>query len=181
MDPESLLARARTGDKQAWNDLLVWCRPFVRAQLKRDLPDRPDDASELTNDAQMKMHRGFPAFRGVALRQFVAWAGIITENVLRDFLRGRRGRRSAPGPLLEEPLCRQPEVWDQLFRAEDLGRVARALEELPDHFRKVIEARLFDGLAPHEIADRLGWPQVRVGVYCHRAIKLLASQLRGMS
>jgi RNA polymerase sigma-70 factor (ECF subfamily) len=179
MDPESLLARARAGDQQAWNDLLVWCRPFVRAALKGALPDGPDEASELTNDAQMKMHRGFPGFRGKALRQFVAWARKITERVLIDYF--GRPRRPTHVRFPPETLCPQPEVWEQLLRAEDLVRVARALEELPEHFRKVIEARLFDGLSPHDIAKQFGWPRVRVSVYSIRAVKLLARELRGKS
>jgi RNA polymerase sigma-70 factor (ECF subfamily) len=204
MDPESLLARARTGDQQAWNDLLAWCRPFVRAKLKRALPAHPEEASELTNDAQMKMHRGFPAFRGDAVRQFVAWAGLITERVLIDWLRRYSGKRRppTPGPLHPDPLCPRPEVCDHLIEAEnlrrlagvlenlpehcrkiigveDLVRLADALEKLPEHYRKVIEARLFDQLPPHVIADRLGWPKARVRVYSLRAVELLASQLRG--
>jgi RNA polymerase sigma factor (sigma-70 family) len=178
MDPESLLRRARAGDQQAWNDLLAWCRPLVRAQLKRRLPDCPHEASELTNDAQVRMHKGFADFRGEALCQFVAWARVITKNVLRDFFRGR------PLPLVPLPAdlpCPQPDLGDQVFRAEDLVRVASALEKLPEHYRRVIEARLVDGLPPHVIARRFGWPQVRVRVYSQRAVKLLASQLRGKS
>jgi RNA polymerase sigma factor (sigma-70 family) len=178
MDPESLLARARAGDKQAWNDLLVWCRPLVRAQLKRALPDRPDEASELTNNAQMKMHRGFPAFRGEALRQFVAWARVITTNLLRDFL---DGHLPPLGPLLVEPICPEPEASAPVIEPGDLLRLERALEKLPEHYRKVIEARLFDGLAPCKIADQFGWPQGRVRVYSKRAVELLAKQLRGKS
>ena len=124
MDPESLLARARAGDKQAWNDLLVWCRPLVRAQLKRALPACPDEASELTNNAQMKMHRGFPAFRGEALRQFVAWARVIAKNALYDFLDGQPPTLVA---LLAEPPSSQPEALDQLVKAEDLVRLADVL------------------------------------------------------
>jgi RNA polymerase sigma factor (sigma-70 family) len=209
MDPDSLLACARAGDQKAWNDLLVWCRPFVRAQLKRALPAWPDEASELTNDVQMRMHRGFPKFRGEAVCQFVAWARVIAKNVLCDFL---DGHPPTLVPLPAEPPSPESEAWDQLDRAEDRVQRARALEKLPEHYRKVlearlfdrlraedlvrlagalekldenyrtvIEARLFDRLAPHEIAERLGWPQVRVRVYCWRAVQFLARQLREKS
>jgi RNA polymerase sigma factor (sigma-70 family) len=176
MDPELLLCLARAGDQKAWNDLLVWCRPLVRAQLKRALPTCPDEASELTNDVQMRMHRGFSAFHGEVLRQFVAWARVIARNVLCDFLIGR------PPPLVSipaEPLCPRPDVSAPLIEAEDLVRLAAALEKLPEHYRKVIEARLFDRLPPHVIAERFGWPQVTVRVYSMRAVELLARQLRG--
>jgi RNA polymerase sigma factor (sigma-70 family) len=68
-----------------------------------------------------------------------------------------------------------------LIDTEDAVLLAGALEKLPERYRKVIEARLFDRLPPHVIADQLGWPEVRVRVYSWRAVKLLASQLRGKS
>jgi RNA polymerase sigma factor (sigma-70 family) len=146
--------------------------------MKRALPACPDEASELTNDVQVHMHRGFPAFRGQAVCQFVAWARVIAKNVLRNFF---DGRPPPLVPLVEEPPSPQPEAWDQLVRAEDLVRLAGALEKLPEHYRKVIEARLFDRLAPQAIAERLGWPHVRVRVYSKRAVQRLASQLREKS
>jgi RNA polymerase sigma factor (sigma-70 family) len=66
-----------------------------------------------------------------------------------------------------------------MIRAEELVQLAAALEKLPDHYRKVIEARLLEGLPPHVIAERLGWPQTRVRVYSLRAVELLAEYLRG--
>jgi len=64
--------------------------------------------------------------------------------------------------------------------ASDLGdRLARALSRLPEDQRRVVEARVFDGLQPTEIAARFDWPAVRVRVYYLRAIKNLSSQLRG--
>jgi DNA-directed RNA polymerase specialized sigma24 family protein len=103
------------------------------------------------------------------LQRLLAWARAIAKNFLRDFLKVRPPTR---GPLLPGPLRLRP---------ENFVRVAGALEKLPKRYRKVIEARLFDRLAPRVIADRLGWPQVRVRVYSKRAVQLLASQLRGKS
>jgi RNA polymerase sigma factor (sigma-70 family) len=150
----------------------------VRAQLKRALPAWPDEASELTNDVQMRMHRGFPTFRGEAVCQFVAWARVIAKNVLRDFL---NGGPPTLGPLGPEPLSPQPEASDQPVGPEDLVRLAGALEKLPEHYRIVIEARLFDRLSPKVIAVRLSWPQGRVRVYIWRAVRLLARHLREKS
>jgi RNA polymerase sigma-70 factor (ECF subfamily) len=176
MDPESLFARARLGDKAARNDLLVWCRPLVRALLRRNLPALPEDASELTNDVLLRMHNGFDGFRGKALRQFLAWAMVITTNHLRDHLRRPRARLL---PLNVEPPSPQPDVSAPMIRAEDQVRLAAALETLPENYRRVIEARLLEGLPPHVIAEQFGWPQTRVRVYSMRAVELLAEYLRG--
>jgi RNA polymerase sigma factor (sigma-70 family) len=180
MDPESLLARARMGDQQAWNDLLVLCRPKVRAQLKRALPDMPDDASELTNNVQMNMTRGFPAFRGEVEGQFIAWAVVITKNVLYHYFRDGR-RLPTLVPLPPEHLCPQPEVCDQVIEAEDLDRLADALENLPERYRKVIKARLFSRRSTRDIAEDFGWARSTVSVFTKRAVELLASKLREKS
>jgi RNA polymerase sigma factor (sigma-70 family) len=181
MDPESLLVRARAGDEQAWNDLLTWCRPLVRGQFRRVLPACPDEASDLTNVTQCNMHQGFPAFRGEALGQFLAWVRVITRNVWIDYIRYHRGHPPTTVGFPVEPLSSQPEPWEQLVRDEDLVRLESALEKLPEPHRTVIEARLFDRLAPCVIAKRLGWSQERVRVCSWRAVKILASELRGKS
>jgi RNA polymerase sigma factor (sigma-70 family) len=178
MDPESLLIRARAGDRQAWNDLLGWSRPFVRALLQRGLANGSDDASDLTNDVQLRMHQGFSAFRGVALGQFIAWARTVAHNVLCEHFRGGKWPVAA---LTFDPPCPRADISAGLIRTEDLVRLARALVELPPSYRKVIEARLFEGLAPHVIAERFGWPQVRVRVYSLRAVEILSDKLRGES
>jgi RNA polymerase sigma factor (sigma-70 family) len=177
MDPKELLTRARTGDAQAWNDLLLWSRPFVRALLRRRLMGCVEDASDLTNDVQMRMHQGFPGFRGVSVGQFVAWTKVVARNVLVDhFDEGKLP--VVPLPPVDPP-SPQTDISAPLIRAEDLVRLAAALERLPAPYRRVIEARLFEGLAPSVIAERLGWPPVRVRVYSKRAIEILSAQLRG--
>jgi RNA polymerase sigma factor (sigma-70 family) len=177
MDPESLLVWARDGDRQAWNDLLAWCRPFIRALLRRQLRN-PEDASELTNDVQVRMDRGFPQFCGVARGQFIAWALRITSRVLYDHI----GRPPRPGgSLTVDPPCPQVDVSGRLTAAEDMVRLAKALEGLRTDYRTVIEARLFEGLSPKEIAQRLGWPAGRVRVFSLRAVKELSARLRGES
>jgi DNA-directed RNA polymerase specialized sigma24 family protein len=102
------------------------------------------------------------------LHRLLAWMRAIAMNVLRRFLTVHPPTRALlPGPPHPRP--------------KDLVRLFVALEKLPDRYRKVIKARLFHRLAPRDVADRLGWPQVRVRVYTKRAVKLLARQLRGKS
>jgi DNA-directed RNA polymerase specialized sigma24 family protein len=104
----------------------------------------------------------------LGLYRLLACVRVIAMNVLRRFLTVRRPTRALlPGPPHSRP--------------KDLVPLFVALEKLPDRYRKVIKARLFHRLAPRDLADRLGWPPVRVRVYTKRAVKLLASQLRGKS
>ena len=171
MDPETLFERARSGDPQAWNDLLGWLRPILRAALRQRLRC-PDDASEVVNDAQMLMYRNRAQFRGQSLGQFRAWARRIAANALVDHVRGQ-GRNFAE--LLGEPAApcepaAAPELGDEL---------ARALARLPAEQRQIVEGRIFDGMRLTEIAERLGRPPSTVRVYWKRAIQTLSAQLRG--
>jgi DNA-directed RNA polymerase specialized sigma24 family protein len=105
----------------------------------------------------------------LAMRRLLAWGWDVAKDFLRNFVKVRPRTRAA---LARRPL--RP-------RLRDLIRLAGALEKLPERYRTVIEARLFDRLAPQDIAERLGWPQVRVRVYSKRAVQLLACYLRGKS
>jgi RNA polymerase sigma-70 factor (ECF subfamily) len=177
MGPESWLVQAREGNHQAWDDLLAWVRPFIRALLGQKL-NNPEDASDLTNDVQLRIHRGFGQFRGVALGQFRAWVRQITARVLCDHLANRRLPLAA---LTVDPPCPPETPSDQVVGTEDMVRLAEALHDLPPHYREVIEARLFEGLPCHVIAQRLGCPAGRVRVYSMRAVELLSARLRGKS
>jgi RNA polymerase sigma-70 factor (ECF subfamily) len=171
MDPETLFQRARRGDRQAWNDLLAWIRPIVRALLRQRMR-QPDEASDVTNEAQVRMHRGFGQFRGETLRQFHVWASRIAARALVDHFRGDPD--SIASLTFDPPCPRQPAESPPLS-----DQLARALERLPEDQRRVVEARLFDGLRPGEIAVKFGWPAVRVSVYYLRAIRNLSRQLQG--
>jgi RNA polymerase sigma-70 factor (ECF subfamily) len=176
MGPETWLALARQGNLQAWDDLLGWVRPFIRALLGRQL--NPEDASDLTNDVQLRMHRGFGQFRGVALGQFRAWVRQIAARALCDHLANRRLPLAS---LAVDPPCPPEAPSDRIIGTEDMVKLAEALHDLPPHYREVIEARLFEGLPCHVIAQRLGCPAGRVRIYSLRAVELLSARLRGTS
>src|SRR5262245_15340935 len=138
---EPLLAQAQAGDRSAWNTLLGRLRPIVRALLRRQVA-QDADASDLTQQVQLRMDRGFAQFRGEAVPQLLAWVRQILARVLIDF---HRGKSPPAGPL--------PEVDDprsgpssELVHAEAMARLSAALEKLPDAQRQVIELRLFDRL-----------------------------------
>jgi RNA polymerase sigma-70 factor (ECF subfamily) len=166
MDLQALLDRARAGDRAAWNRLLGELRPWVRGLLRRRL--RQDaDASDLTNVVQFRMDRGFARFKGETTGQLRAWTRKITANVLKD-------RRSTTPPLatlrdtVAAPTPESPIVDD-----EEMARLHKALEQLPQHYRSVIESRLFDGLSCVEIAQRMNELPGTVRIWCYRAVKEL--------
>jgi RNA polymerase sigma-70 factor (ECF subfamily) len=171
----SLLDRAREGDGEAWDALLKRLRPLIWALCRRRLY-ADDEASDLTQDVLLGVTRGFARFRGVTVMQLLAWIRTIIARRLID-----HGRRTPPpaGPLpptLGGPSGGGP--LSSLVGAEDMARLAAALPKLPEHYRAVIEARLFEGLSCAAIAQRLGRTRVWVSVTCMRAVERLRNDLR---
>jgi RNA polymerase sigma-70 factor (ECF subfamily) len=173
MDLDQLLALARGGDPQARNDLLQLLRPFVRAFFGRRVGQ--DSASDLTQDAQLRMDQGLARFRGVGW-QLLPWSRRIAARIFCDYL-ARRGLSLDSLPA--DVPCPRTEDDGRLVRAEEMALLRQALEDLPEQYRVVIEARLFEGLPPVAIAQRLGCPPSTVRVYSKRAVEMLSARLRG--
>jgi RNA polymerase sigma-70 factor (ECF subfamily) len=175
MDLDSLLALARGGDKDARERLLLRVRPFLRA-LFRGWWVAADDASDLTQEVQIRMNRGFEQFRGETGDRFKAWGRRIAARVFYDFL----ARRRLPTvPLPDDVRDASSSVLSRMARTEDLVCLRDAIEQLPEKYRVVIKGRFFEGLSPQDLADRLGWPRSTVSVFQMRAVEWLAEKLRG--
>jgi RNA polymerase sigma-70 factor (ECF subfamily) len=171
MELQKLLDAARAGDRAAWNQLLTHLRPWLRAVL-RPWVNQDADASDLTNEAQFRMDRGFGQFRGETTGQFRAWAGLIALNLVRE---KHRCARPALAPLPETVAA--PAPIPPGFDADDMTRLLLALGKLDSRYRTVIEGRLFDGLSCVEIAQRMGELPGTVRMWCYRAVNELKQHL----
>jgi RNA polymerase sigma-70 factor (ECF subfamily) len=174
MDLETLLELARGGDCEAWDNLLRRLRPYVQTLLRRRVGNAAD-ASDLVQDVQVRMNAGFSGFRGESAAQLLAWVRRIAANVFYDYL-ARRGPPLEPLPPDLAGPRRIPGT--PAIDSEDMARLAEALAELPEHYRVVIEARLFEGLSCVAIGRRLGCPAGTVRIISMRAVQRLSARLR---
>ena len=84
------LAKAEKGDREAFEILVNKLRPYLHFLMRNlqhllgsDMPARMD-YSDLVQEGLMRMHNGFPQFRGQTAPQLLAWIGKIAERVLID-------------------------------------------------------------------------------------------------
>lgn len=143
------------------------------------------DADDLVQDAVLKAYRFFDHYEpGTNVR---AWLTKILTNLFfskhrRHALEGQvkalgegdpvadgwisaasMGPRREPNRIAERPLLE--------------GKVAAALEDLPDEFRTVLVLADIEGLTYREVADAMGCPMGTVMSRLHRARRAVAQKL----
>jgi RNA polymerase sigma-70 factor (ECF subfamily) len=99
-----LLERAREGDLNAFNDLVVCYQDMLFALVVRMVPDR-DQASDAVQEAFFSAYRNMAAFRGGSVK---SWLSRIAINAAMDTQRLRKRRPSEPYPELEDDTWQPP-------------------------------------------------------------------------
>ncbi|PRY00939.1 sigma-70 family RNA polymerase sigma factor [Allonocardiopsis opalescens] len=147
----------------------------------------PDDAEDLVQETFVKAYANFHQFRaGTNLR---AWLNRILTNT---FINGYRKKQREPQQDVTDVIhdwqlaaaadhesaglrSAEAEVLDRLPDAE----IRRAMEALPEDFRRVVYLADVEGYAYKEIAAMMGTPLGTVMSRLHRARRQLRSQLTG--
>jgi RNA polymerase sigma-70 factor (ECF subfamily) len=99
-----LIERARTGDLDAFNDLVRLYQDQLFALVVRMVPDR-DQASDAVQEAFFSAFRNLESFRGGSVR---SWLNRICVNAAMDTQRARKRRPSQPYPELEDESWQPP-------------------------------------------------------------------------
>jgi RNA polymerase sigma-70 factor (ECF subfamily) len=168
-----LLSRCLHGDAGAWDELFD--RHYAAAgrfifQISSDFT--PDDVEEICQETFLTVIKNLSTFQGQA--QFQTWLFRIAANKAHDWIQKQRAAKRGGGqrPVslnVEEPdgapidpPSHAPGPDRELIRMEDAGLITRALEDLGDPCREVIELRYFADLSYEEIAATLSLNQKTV-------------------
>ena len=164
---QELLARCRRGEAEAWDELFALhydpaCR-FV-FQLASDLTR--EDVEEICQEAFLSVIRNLASFQGESA--FQTWLFRIATNKARDHRErqhaAKRGGGQRPLSLQAEdpqtgltldPPSSAPAPDEALARTEDVALVHRALEQVGEPCRELVELRYFGDLSYDEIAAAL--------------------------
>lgn len=168
---ERLMTLVADGDRRAFETLYRrYARPLLGLALRR-LGDRgrAEDAVQEAFASVWRSARSYRPERGRA----APWLYAVARNAIAD--RGRaRAEPAAEAP--DEP-SNEPGPDERTEQDWIAWRVHRALEELPEHERRLLELAYWGGLSQSEIAELLGIPLGTVKTRTRTALARLADTL----
>jgi len=170
-DLDATVARARAGDRAAFDALYACCVGRVYAVCLRLSADRAE-AERLTQDTFVRAWRGLPGFRGES--SFTSWLHRLAVNEVLQDRRTSFRRESKVRLLPDEALART--------QARDVAPglrldLERAIAALPPGARQVLVLYEIEGYGQEEIGRMLGIATGTVKAQLHRARRLLRARL----
>jgi RNA polymerase sigma-70 factor (ECF subfamily) len=163
MHADTLIARAREGDKNAQGKLVqVWYKRIYNFGYKFFFDH--DLAMEVAQKTFISMHRNIDGLQETS--RFKSWLYTIAVNYCREELRKRKATRSVslhdlrPGESEESyrwetSSSRRENPEKQLRHSELSDLLQQCLMELSDEQREVVIMKEYEGLKFREIAEAL--------------------------
>ena len=168
---QTLLERAQTGDRQAFDDLFARHRPYLRQMVELRLDPKLRsrvDPSDVVQEAHLEAFRRLSTYLHERPMPFRLWLRQIAyDRALKAWRYHRGTARRAAGREVPLPERSSLELARQLLaggsspsQALDRGDLARrlrqAMAQLPQNDREVILMRHFEGLSNQEVGCVLG-------------------------
>src|SRR5690349_12503869 len=169
--PDSLLAQARAGDRNAFATLVRAHQGSVFSIGLRML-SRRDAAEDLAQDVFLQLYRKLDSIE--SLEHLGFWLRRVASNLAIDWL--RRLPYSATQPLDEGSEVAAHEAEQDPLMSRELVRL---LGDLPPHPRAVMLLRYQEDRDVAEIADMLDMPVNTVKSHIKRSLTALRSRMVG--
>ena len=156
LEPASLVARARSGDVEAFAGLMSKHERQV-FRLAFRLTGNAEDAKDVAQEVFLKLHRSLGSLDEA--RELSPWLYRVTVNAVNDLVRKRRPSE----PLAEIELASShPTPERDLLDAERRRLAIDALAQLPLKERSALVLRDIEGLSTAEVAEVLGSSEATV-------------------
>jgi len=173
-----LVERARAGELDAFNDLVICYQDQLFALIVRMVPDR-DQASDCVQEAFFSAYRNLTGFRGGSVK---SWLYRIAINAAMDIQRARKRRPVQPYPELDDESWQPPagKEADPLTTALTTERhrvLNAALATITDDQRAAIVLFDVEGYDYGEIATLTGVSLGTVKSRIHRGRLALRDRL----
>ena len=175
-DTVALVARAKSGDREAFDQLVRVTHSDAYALALR-LMGNTEDARDVVQEAYLRAYKGIGRFRGDAL--FSTWLYRIVANCATTQLSRRKRHRHDHLGALDEVADTRPD-HDPALQG-DLADLRKSLDTairgLPPRLRSVVVLRDMYDLPHDAIAEELGISVTAAKVRLHRARKRLREQV----
>ena len=165
-DQEHIIARARRGDADAFEQLVAAYRNQV-FRLALRMCGNEADADEVAQEAFLSAWKGLPNFRGES--RFSTWLYQLTTHAAIDLM--RREKRQAAAEDIDGITAADdgPSPQQQVERTETQREIRSALMQLPEEYRQVLLLRFMQELSYEEIGQTLKLPAGTVKSRLNRA------------
>ena len=183
MDPaDALLVRkARTGDRQAFEELV---RRFTRLVYARVYLETGDShrAEDIVQETFLRAYRAFSQLADP--EGFKAWLLSIAHAACVDAARAdSRKKRAGPRAAVEVDTLPggASEPADEAEREEARRQVLTVLRSMPEGYREPIMLRFFLGCDYHTIAGTLGLADGQLRGMLNRGMQMLRDEMKKVS
>ena len=175
-----LLARVAQGDEQAFAQFYRRCADGLYGMAVKMMNDS-SEAQDVLQDGFSYMWKKAGTYDPARSSPFT-WAVMIVRNKAIDRLRSRQRQARIVEKATTEFLhfadaddvsAREP------VRREQCAEVRRALAEIPDEQKQVVELAFFAGLTHEQIAERLATPLGTIKARIRRGLLKLRDHLKG--
>lgn len=147
---DELIARCRAGDRDAhYRIYKLYSRSMYNVSFR--ITGREEDAEDAVQDAFISAFRNLENYRADAT--FGAWLKRIVVNKSINVLKKRKHEVM---PEVGQWDVAQEETQADYREELTVGRVKKAIEELPDGYRTVLSLYLLEGYDHQEIAEIMG-------------------------
>ncbi|MBI4678780.1 MAG: sigma-70 family RNA polymerase sigma factor [Elusimicrobia bacterium] len=182
---EKLVERARSGDPEAFKDMVRSFGPRLFSYLAGRLKSR-EAAEDAYAEVWMRVWKGLASYQ--SLGKFQPWLFTIAHRLSLDLLEREAGRASvsidaAPDeeglPLSERWPSGEPGPEREAMGRQAWEKVSAVLESLPEEQRQVFLLREFGGLSFAEIAAAMDCPLGTALARMRYAVLKLRQELEG--
>jgi RNA polymerase sigma factor (sigma-70 family) len=167
-----LVARCRTGDQEAWNELVERFSRYVYAIAVQAFKFQEQDAEDVFQEVFTRAYEHLHKLRDDdAIRP---WLAQLTRRLCIDTLRA--GAREGPGEeAIEEPAG----VDDTIMQLDEALSVHDALATLPDNCQEILDRFFARDESYRLIGEALDLPSGTIASRISRCLVKLRSELEG--
>lgn len=167
----TIVARCRTGDEQAWHELVARFSRYVYAIATRAFRLHEHDAEDVFQEVFARTYEHLDRLRDdEAIRP---WIGQLTRRLCIDVLRAKS--REEPLESAAEPVGAD----ETIAQVEEALTVHEALVSLPEHCGEILDRFFARDESYATIGDELDLPAGTVASRISRCLAKLREQLEG--